>query len=556
MNTRATPHLILIDPSGARTQVAISKTPLTIGRLSDNDVLLRDSRISRHHAAIVLDNGHYAVQDQNSRHGTFVNGVRVQGARALTNNDRIEFGVAGSYALLFVSEEQSLQTLLQRVETPAPSAGTTSTELRSLNLLLEVGRSLQAGLTLDEVLNTVVEACLKVTGTERGFIFLRDDQGELALRVGRDREKNPLGSDDFKGSMSVIRDVVKGSQDILVTNTLADAGVGQRASVVAAELRTIICLALHRLPTVGGLESTMTGFLPEALGAIYLDSRLTGQPFSDTDKQVLRSLALEAAGVIENARLFTAARAKERLDQELAIARDIQQALLPKRFRTYDTFQVAGINIPSQQVGGDYYDLIEVPGERYAFVVADVCGKGISAALLTSTLQGALAAMVELGQSAADVARQLNRYLCRHAGVKKFATFFCGVLEPGGRFDYINAGHVPAFWLPQAGALTPLRAGSYPLGLFEDDDYPVQSLAWQPGDTLVLYTDGFTEAMNPAGEPYGLERLKTAVEGFRHNSVEELADAILGAVREFAGGTPPGDDMTLLVVRYEGRGKK
>ena len=265
------------------------------------------------------------------------------------------------------------------------------------------------------------------------------------------------------------------------------------------------------------------------------------------------SLALDAAGVIENARLFTAARDKERLDQELAIARDIQQALLPKRFRVYDTFQVAGINIPSQQVGGDYYDLIEVPGERYAFVVADVCGKGISAALLTSTLQGALAAMVELGKSASEVARHLNRYLCRHAGVKKFATFFCGVLEPGGQFDYVNAGHVPALWLPTTGEVTPLKAESRPLGLFEEDDYPARSLAFKPGDTLVLYTDGFLDSANPAGEFYGLERLVKAVQGFRANAAEELADAILGDVREFARGTPPGDDMTLLVLRYEGK---
>jgi serine phosphatase RsbU (regulator of sigma subunit)/pSer/pThr/pTyr-binding forkhead associated (FHA) protein len=554
VNTRAAPHLIVIDPGGARTQVAISKTPLTIGRLSDNDVLLQDSRISRHHAAIVLENGHYAVEDQNSRHGTFVNGDRIQARRLLKNNDRIEFGVPGSYALLFVGEEQSLATLLQRVETPAaPSPGTTSTELRSLNLLLEVGRSLQAGLTLDEVLNTVVDACLKVTGTERGFIFLRDPKGELALRVGRDKQKRALGPADFQGSMSVVREVVQGSQDILVTNTLADERVGQRASVVAAELRTIIGLALRRLPTVGSLESTMSGFVPEALGAIYLDSRLTSQPFSDTDRQVLRSLALEAAGVIENARLFTAARDKERLDQELAIARDIQQALLPKRFRTYDAFQVAGINIPSQQVGGDYYDLIEVPGERYAFVVADVCGKGISAALLTSTLQGALAAMVELGQPASAVARQLNRYICRHAGVKKFATFFCGVLEPGGQFDYVNAGHVPALWVPRTGEATPLKAESLPLGLFDEDNYPARSLAFHPGDTLVLYTDGFLDSANPAGEFYGLERLVKAVQGFRANAAEELADAILGDVREFARGTPPSDDMTLLVVRYEGK---
>lgn len=555
MTTPAAPKLILIDPGGSRTPVAVSRTPFTIGRLSDNDVLLRDSRISRRHAAIVLEGGHYALQDQNSRHGTYVNGVRIQGTRPLKNNDRIEFGVAGSYALLFVSEEQSLESLLQRVETPAaiPGAGTTSTELRSLNLLLEVGRSLQAGLTLDEVLATVVDASLKVTGTERGFIFLRDDKGELVLRVGRDTQKNALGREDFKGSMSVIRDVVRGSQDILVTNTLADEGVGQRASVVAAELRTIICLALRRLPSVGNLESTMTGFASEALGVLYLDSRLSGQPFSETDQQVLRSLALEAAGVIENARLFTAARDKERLDQELAIARDIQQALLPKRFRRYDTFQVAGVAIPSQQVGGDYYDLIEVPGGRHALVVADVCGKGISAALLTSTLQGALAAIVELGQPVTAVARQLNRYLCRHAAVNKFATFFCGLLEPDGAFQYVNAGHAPALLVPRAGDLVALRAESHPLGLFEEGEYTEQSVRLQPGDTLVLYTDGFLDAANPAGELYGMERLKKAVEGFRASAVEEMADALLADVREFARGIPPSDDMTLLVLRYEGK---
>jgi len=543
--------MVLVEPNGVRREVVVQSLPFKLGRQAGNELTLRDSRISREQAQIIAENGKYILEDLGSRHGTFVNGQKVM-RHELRPNDSIEFGVPGSFALLFVSEGHSLDTLLQRVETPTP-AGASSGELRSLNLLLEVGRSLQAGLTLDEVLNTVVDACLKVTRTERGFIFLRDDKGELALRVGRDLQRKTLGPEAFQGSASVIQEVVRGSQDIIVTNTLADEGVGGRASVVAAELRTIICLALRRLPAMGTLESTMSGFLPEALGALYLDSRLTGQPFSDTDKQVLRSLALEAAGVIENARLFTAARDKERLDQELAIARDIQQALLPKRFREYETFRVAGVNIPSQQVGGDYYDLIEVPGGRHAFVVADVCGKGVSAALLTSTLQGALAAMVELGQPVSAVARQLNRYICRHVGVNKFATFFCGLLEPDGRFQYVNAGHIPGFRVPRAGEITLLRAESLPLGLFEEDDYPAPELVLQPGDALVLSTDGFMDAQNPEGEFYGFERLRQAVERFRGAAAEELADALLGDVREFSRGTPPGDDMTLLVVRYEGK---
>lgn len=550
--SRRTAQLVLIDPGGARTQIPIERIPFTIGRLSDNDVVLADSRISRHHAAIRREGGSYLVEDHNSRHGTFVNGERVAAPRPLSNHDRIEFGVSGSYALLFVSEEESLATLLERVETPAPSDGTTSRELRSLNLLLDVGRSLHTGLSLEDVLATVVDACLKVTGTERGFLFLRSEKDELTLRLGRDREKRLLASEDFQGSLSVVQDVVRGGQDILVTHGPTDERVKRRASVAELELRTLICLALRRLPTVDSLESTVTGLPPQALGAIYLDSRASSQPFSETDKQVLRSLALEAAGVIENARLFTAAREKERLEQELAIARNIQQALLPKQLRQHKAFQVAGLNIPSQQVGGDYFDVIEVPGGRHAFVVADVSGKGISAALLISTLQGALAAMVALGQPVGAVASQLNRYLLQHTGVNKFATFFCGILGPSGGFEYVNAGHVPPLLLPASGDASLLRAGSVPLGLFEEGDYAIASLTLRPGDTLVLYTDGLVDAPNPAGDLYGPERLKQAAANFQRRPVQELAESLLREVREFSRGTPPEDDMTLLVVRYEG----
>lgn len=544
MTPRTPPQLVLIDPVGARRPIPITKSPLTIGRLADNDVVLPDSRISRHHAVIEQENGNYVIRDEDSRHGTYVDGERVEAARILKSNDRIEFGVPGSYALLFVAEGESLEHLIERVDTPAGSA--TSQELRSLNLLLEVGRSLQAGLALEDVLATVVDACLKVTGTERGFLFLRGPKGEPVFRVGRNNKKGSLGPEHFQGRESEVVNTLHASEDIVVTCSEAEG--------------TVIYLSLRRFPTVASLESTLTGFLPESLGVICLDNRGTSRPFTETDRQVLRSLAMEAAGVVENARLFTTARDKERLDRELAIARDIQQALLPKKSWRTQTFQVAGISIPTQQIGGDYYDWIEIPDGRYAFVVTDVSGKGISAALLSSTLQGALTAMVELGQPVDSVAAQLNRYLCGHSSVNRFATFFCGVLGPGGRFQYVNAGHMPPLLFPGRGDPTVLRAGSFPVGLLEEDflksfeekPFAAQELHLGSGDTLILYTDGFVDALNAAGELYGVERLQQAAARFRQRSVEELAEGILRDVRGFIRDAPPEDDMTLLVLRYEG----
>jgi len=545
------PKLVLIDPSGARTQLPIAKTPFTIGRLNENDVLLRDSRISRHHAVIVLENGHYLIQDQNSRHGTFVNGVRVEGRRELRPNDRIDFGVPDSPSLIFVTEEESLEDRLHHVDTP-PSPGAVSQQLRKLNLFLEVGRTLHAGLALDDVLTLVVDTCLEITGSDRAFLLLPDAGGRLECRIGRDRNKSTLTCEEADLSYPAIQQVLERGREVLVDHPRpVHHLIGGEAH--QAPQPAILCLPLHRAPSVTSLDTTEAGLPGSILGVIYLDRQKSAQPLVKLDQQILRSLAQEAATLIENARLFTAARDKERLDQELAIARDIQQALLPKRFREYETFRVVGVNIPSEQVGGDCYDVIELADGRHAFVVSDVSGKGVSAALLTSMLQGALAAMVEAGQPLGVAARLLNRRLRQHTGLNKFATIFCGLLEPSGRFQYVNAGHVPGLRVPRAGEIDLLRAESLPLGLFEEDDYPAPELALQPGDTLVLSTDGFMDAQNPEGEFYGFERLRQAVERLRGASAEELADALLGDVREFSRGTPPGDDMTLLVVRYEGK---
>lgn len=549
MHSQQAPKLLLIEPSGARREVVIQKTPFTIGRDFANDLLLRDNRISRRHATIRAENGHFLIEDCGSKHGTYVNGVRVEQSE-LHNNDRIEFGLANSYALIFASDELTIGELLRRVELPLAEA--TSRELRCLNLLLEVGRAMQGGLSLAEILTVVVDAAVEVTHAERGFLLLRDAQGQMEFAVARDNTKRTLEPSRLQLSRSSIDQAVRTRREVIVTDSAADEQLRAQQSIVGLELRTILCIPLEKVAALTSTETTTVGPAAEVLGVLYMDSRITIHDFTDIDREILRSLAGEATTVIENARLFQAAREKEKLDHELAIAREIQQALLPKEFRKRACCSVAGTNVPCQTVGGDYFDVVSLEGNRTGFVIADVSGKGISAALLTSMLQGAFAAFTAVDEPLDVVTNRVNEYLCERSTSDKFATLFYGVLEPEGEFRYVNAGHLPPLVRRASDEVERLTSDNIPLGLFHDAKCQLNSIRLKRGDAVVLYTDGFTEAENALGEMFGEERLLQAVLEAPRDDLEVMKEAICEQVRQFTAGAPQADDMTLLVVRYEG----
>ncbi|MFQ5816730.1 MAG: SpoIIE family protein phosphatase [Terriglobia bacterium] len=550
---RIPPKLILIEPRGARRELALTKVPFSIGRQpGKNELLLRDSRISREHAVIEKDNGAYVVVDGESRHGTYVNGKRIE-RHTLQNNDRIEFGQQTGFALIFISGASPLPELLKRVETPA-GGRTPARALTNLNLLLEVGRVLQTGLALEEILTMLVDASLKVVGAERGFLFLKNEAGEVKFSTGRDRLQRTL-SEQEAVSRSVIDQVVRERCDLILINSQADSRFGGQESIVNLELCSIICLPLRRMTPLHSTATTVVHDAASILGVLYLDSRKPVTAFSRVDRQMLQLLAGEASAVVDNARLFTAARAKERIEQELDIARSIQQALLPKGFKEYGYFQVTGLTLPCQQVGGDYFDLVEIPDNCYGFVVADVSGKGVAAALLTCMLQGAFSARASLGQSPERIAWHVNRFVCARAEMNRYATLFYGVLDSEGTFTYVNAGHLPPLVLHGSRTLEKLFAPAkgFPLGMFVEAEYPAAQCRLAPGDTLVFYTDGITEATNPAGEDFGLARLEKTVVEHAGASVEELSHCILDAVTAFTAGCYQADDVTLMILRYEGK---
>jgi phosphoserine phosphatase RsbU/P len=547
-----TPRMLLVEPSGNRREVLISSLPFRIGRQTGNELTLRDSRISRQQAQVLSDNGSMVLEDMGSRHGTFVNGQKIT-RKELHPKDVIDFGTSDSYRLIYVGEDATLEELMERVETPAPSE-TGSRELHHLGVLLEVARTLgTGGLSLEDVLTSVVDAAIQLTRTERGVLLLANESGELRTSVARTAQGSSIPPEQVQISQGVLRRVVKTRRELIVSDTGEDAGMQQQASVVRLELHTVVAIPLEKLNVIGSLDVTITPREAELLGVLYLDSHTASSAFSDLDREVLRTLAMEAGNVIENARLFASARAKQRLDHELEIASEIQQRLLPKSFPDSPQLSVAGSTLACLSVGGDCFDVIQLRDGRHGFLVGDVSGKGISAALLSTMLQGVFFTTAALDIPLTEIVSRVNQYLCERSGDERYATLFYGVLDSTGQLEYINAGHVPPIVRRRDGTLVPLGSGNLPVGMFAEAEYSCGRETLGPGDSMVIYTDGISEAYNVNGDMLGESGLCTLVEQATAETAEELAAAIRSGVRAFAEGAPQADDITLLVVKFKGQ---
>ncbi len=540
--------LIVTDPSGKSREVEVQKFPYTIGRLGDNELLLRDNRISRHQAQIVEEENQYFLEDLESRHGTFVNGEKVTRHR-LQPNDRIDFGVAESFVLTYSSDQPDMSKLLDRFRASS-GEGSSVAELQQLNAMLEVSRVLHAGLALDDILTQVVDSCLQIAQVDRGLLLLKDESGKLEFRVARDRARGTLGGKNLKVSKTVVDRAIETRRHVIQTDVggEADDPLAAQHSIADLEIRTVICLPLMRMQVTAASETTSYGSAADVIGVLYMDSKRPTSTFSDTSREILQSLCLEASTVVENAKLMALSREREKFEQELKIARTIQQKLLPRRFPEGLAYQVTGTNVACHEVGGDYWDVFELGDGRCGVVIADVSGKGMSAALLASMLQGVFWATAMAGRRPAEVARVVNSYVCERSTPDKYATLFYGILDPAGQIIYVNAGHNPPM-LVGPGRIHPLGSENLPIGMFPQAQYTDTTLDFACGDTLVLYTDGVTEAANGGDEMFGEDRLKNFLGPCSGNSCEQLRDSLLQAVKVFAAGAPQNDDITVVIAR-------
>lgn len=547
--------MLVLDPAGTRREVVITLFPFRIGRQTGNELTLRDSRISRQQAQITCVEGTYFLEDQASRHGTFVNGVRIVGQHALKPKDSVDFGMPDSFKLVYLGDEATLEELIEQVEKPAPATPGTQ-GLYHLGVLLEVARTLGSGLSLEDVLAAVVDAAIRVTRTERGVLLLADSEGAMKPVVARDAKGGSLPVSELKISSGVLKRVATSRRELIVSDTGDEASINQQASVASLSLLTIVAIPIEKLPVIAAVDVTITSEESDLLGVLYLDSRSPSTAFSDIDREVLRTLTREAANVIENARLFASSRDKARLDHEIEIASQIQRELLPKTFPQTPHIAVTGSTLACHSVGGDCFDVVALGGGRFGFFVGDVAGKGIAASLLATLLQGVFYTTAALDIPLAEVTQRVNQFLCERSSDDRYATLFYGVLDPAGNLEYINAGHVPPLVRRASGDVAELNSSNFPVGMFAEAEFKSERITLGAGDYLVIYSDGVSEAKNMKEDMFEQARLDALMRGFSGATVEELAETIRSKVREFTGGAPQADDITMVIVQYKGAAQR
>lgn len=539
--------LIVLDPDGHRKRVEIDRLPFRMGRHSDNELILRDTRASRSHARIVLEEGRYVVEDTGSRHGVWVNGKRVA-RHELANSDRIEFGVPDSYQLVFTADGGELAQAAEQTLMGTP--GGPGANLAKLRAILEVARTLQTGFSIEDVLNAVVDAALAITGTERGFLLLRSGL-ELETRVARGRQGTPLDPADLTVPRRVIRRALDERRDLFSMNFDPHAAGAASQSLADLELRSCICVPLVRIQTGVPQTTSLLSTSGETIGVLYMDSRMVAADLAGGNRELLQSLAIEASTVLENARLLDEERVKQKMEEELRVARDIQQSLLPAALPVDGWFRVAGSSVPSHEVGGDWFDVIRVGPDRWSALAADVSGKGVSSALLASLLQGGFLAIAGTVDGMEERFSALNHFLNERTRGEKYATIFYCAVERSGTLHYINAGHCAPLLVTPDGTLRTLDPTGLPVGLIDPAEYQMETAALQPGDKVVIYTDGITEAQSTAGEFFGRRRLREVVRANAARGCAEVHAAVRAAVSEFTADAPQADDLTLVVIEYQ-----
>jgi serine phosphatase RsbU (regulator of sigma subunit) len=548
---RVQARFFYLDDSGKECWASITPPRFTLGRSSSNDLALSQMGISRFHAEVRIKDNEYHLRDLGSKLGTYLNGTRIEEAK-LTSGDRVQLGGPEGFGLAF-HEGDLLHSLLGASDSKS-EISLSVRGFKEIGMVLAAFRALSSIPLLDDLLALVVDTAIELTGAERGFIMLKEEDGSLSFRCARNNHKCPLDGSCFQTSHRVPHEVFNTGQPVAIRDLDVGDGFDSHSSTRQLGLRSLACVPLHYV-TVRETDSPSVLDRTDTIGVLYVDSQNIGTRLSASRIDALKTLASEAAMAVYNARLFKDSQDKHRMEEQLAVAREIQQALLPKSVRNLSYVCAHSENICCQEVGGDYFDYFALDGGRFGFALGDVAGKGMPAALLASLVQGILSAQTYFNVPLPAMISNINQNLSRRGTGNRFVTFFFGILDPEGNCSYVNAGHNPPYLLRRDGSLDELAAGGMVLGLFPSAPYETDTIKMQPSDHLVLFTDGVVEALNSAGEEFGKERL----EGFLKANARAGAGEILVRLRQtvlaFSANTPQHDDITMMVLGYQESGK-
>jgi len=528
-------RLYITDAQGRRVEI-LNRPRSVMGRRGSVKIVGAD--VSREHAEIIQGNGRVLLRDCGSRFGTFVNGDAVT-ERLLHHGDRIQLGKTGTVEVVFLTDSTSTGIL-----------GTTSSRehLGLVAALLDGLSALGSGGVLDEVLALVIDSALQATLAERGVIMLANAAGILEFKIARGREHTTLPGSSFTASEKIPLEVFRTGESAVIDDLAKGRWKETHDRTRAAGIQQVLCVPLRVTPMKTSAEATLGS---RVIGVLYLDSQTLGPMTSATTRSSLEAFATQAALAIESARLYRESAEKERIEQELRLAAQYQHALLPESVFESDSLDLAATWIPCRTVGGDFFEYMELGEGAFGFALGDVAGKGPPAALLATAVQTNFVAQASVSADPAEAMARLNAMLLRRAIEARFATMFYGVVTPDGQLSYCNAGQEPPLLIGRS-CVSRLESGGPVLGLLPAATFEFQVLDLEPGDVLVVCSDGVTEARNTSGAEFGRERLVKATQGCHGVGPETVLDAVMKAVRDFSKGAAQADDVTALVLRYRG----
>ncbi len=517
-----------------------------IGRAEDAEFRLEQASVSRRHAEITVKGSHITVRDLGSHNGTVLNGARLSEPQPLAVGDTLEvakvvFRVAGPAGLGL--------TMFNESGTLMPSAELSWDELqgdrrarsdlhsRLFRVLAEAGDLLTVPRAPEELFEPILNLIESALEPERTFIMLKDKgHDEPVAKASRVQGHRP--GDSLALSRTMMKQVMDEKKSFLTSDPLNDPEMGGMMSMVSAGIRSAIAVPLFDNA--------------EVIGLLYADDSRPNKRFTRDQLSAFTMLANVIAVAITHARYHALEEEKRRQDAQLKTASEILEHILPSKLPACAGYEATAHLIPCFEVGGDLYDAVPLPDGRYAFLLGDVSGKGLGAAILVSHILSWTRFMIEEGWDPLRLITKLNNQVFAVTDTVRFATFFLGYLDPQtGRVEYVNAGHNPPVVVRSNGAVETLGATGMPLGILEEFPYTAGETALAAGDLIAVYSDGVTETQRADDEEYGEQAFELLLVNERTETLSEIFVHLYRELLEFRGETPAGDDVTLLLLRRD-----
>jgi serine phosphatase RsbU (regulator of sigma subunit) len=546
----------IFSPDGGSRVVPLDHERISLGRSRDAELSFPDDTgLSRHHLTFELLSDGWTIHDEGSRNGTLVNGERIADRTPLQPGDRISAGhlvivcgngssgASANPVVVFDPEgdrdtdsaERTVVTDLDSIRS-ASASSSSGQALRDISgpaavhiiaALIRAGNELAGHRPLPELFRFILDLSIETVHASRG-VLLTLEEGELVVRAHK--------GEGFRISTAVRDRVLNSGLSVLVRDTALDDALRGRLSIVEQNIQALMAVPLQTRDQI--------------IGIIYVDAPALVHQFSRDDLNVLTVMANVAAVRIEQARSAEAEQERRLMERELNQAAEIQKQVLPVSPPAIAGLELAGYNTPCHTVGGDYYDFFPLAGGRVALCLGDVSGKGMPASLLMMGLQARVQVLIEEEESPAAMMTRLNRITSANCPPNRFITLFLCVLDGGtGRVRFCNAGHNPPIIARANGTFEDVKGGGPVIGLAPTVEYSEHERHLAEGDSLVIYSDGVSEARNGEGEDFTAGRIAEIALQHRELSAAEIAEQIRKALSSFTDGAAPSDDITLIVAR-------